>query len=141
MIKVKLLDNRFKVFKKIKELEEKLEILPKTYLKELASEVVLNSPVDTGTYMDSHNIGEVGERSSSKGKPQNQPYETHAENALERMFNQIDALPKDTSRYYISNSSEHAWKVEYEYDYAPYTIAKAKSQQLLDEAVKKVGLS
>lgn len=138
MIKVKLLDNRFNVYKKIKALEEKLEVLPKQYLKELATEVVLQSPVDTGTYMDSHNIGQVGVPASSHGKPRNQPYENHADNALERMFNQIDAMPNETSSYYISNSALHAEKVEQ--DHLPYTIARAKADDLLQEAKRKTGL-
>lgn len=140
MIKFKLLDNRFTVYKKIKELEEKLEELPKAYLKEIATEIVLRSPVDTGTYMDGHHIGEVGSPTSSHGKPRNQPYETHADAAMERLFSEIDALPKETSRYYISNDSDHAFFVEYEHGDAPYTHARAKSQQLLDAAKQKVGL-
>lgn len=138
MIKVKLLDNRFKVFKKIKELEEKLEELPKAYMKEIATEVVLQSPVDTGTYMDHHNIGEVGEPVNSHGKPHNQPWQTHADNAMDRLFAQIETLPKDTARYYISNSAVYAEKVEL--DHLPYTLAKAKSEQLLEQAKGKVGL-
>lgn len=138
MIKVKILDNRFKVFKKIKELEEKLEVLPKQYMKELAMEVVLNSPVDTGTYMDHHNIGEVGEPVNSHGKPHNQPFQTHADAAAERMFEQIDALPKDTTRYYISNSAMYAQKVE---DYhLVYAKAKQESNVLLEIAKGKVGI-
>ena len=64
MIKFKLLDNRFSVMKKIKELEDKLNQLPKAYLKQLAKQIVLYSPVDTGTYMESHNIGTVGSPAS-----------------------------------------------------------------------------
>lgn len=138
MIKVKLLDNRFSVFKKMKLLEEKLEELPKAYLKELATEVVLQSPVDTGTYMDHHNIGAVGDPVNSHGKPRNQDWQPHADRAIDRMYNQIDALPTDTSRYYISNSAVYAEKVELEH--LPYTLAKAKSQQLLEQAKGKVGL-
>lgn len=140
MITFKLLDNRFKVFKQMKELEEKLEELPKAYLKEFATEVVLNSPVDTGTYMAGHNVGEKGTPESSHGKPHNQSYEISAQEALEKLFAQIDELPNETRRYYISNSSDHAWFVEYEHGHAPYTLARAKAQILLEEAKAKVGL-
>ena len=138
MIKVKLLDNRFRVFKKMKELEEKLEDLPKQYLKNLATEVVFHSPVDTGTYMDAHNIGEVGAYVTSTNKPRGQPYEPYAEDAITRMFAQIDNLPVDTTRYYISNSAAHAEKVEL--DHMPYTIAKSQSDILLEQARREVGL-
>lgn len=143
MIKVKLLDNRFSVMKRIKELEDKLQELPKAYLKELANEIVLNSPVDTGTYMDNHNIGEVGQPASSHGKPRNQPYQDHADNAIDRLHRQIDNLPSDSSKYYISNSADHAWFVEYEHEGlkgGPYTVAKAKSKILLEIAKDKIGI-
>jgi len=138
MIKMKILDNRFKVFQKIKELEEKLEQLPKAYMKELATEVVLHSPVDTGTYMDHHNIGEVGVPVNSHGKPKGQDWQPFADNAIERMFYQIDNLPNDTTRYFISNSAVYAEKVELEH--MPYTIAKASAEKNLLEARRKVGL-
>lgn len=138
MIKVKLLDNRFSVYKKMKLLEEKLENLPKAYLKELVQEVVLQSPVDTGTYMDHHNVGAVGEPVNSHGKPRNQPWQPHADKAVDRLFAQIDMLSGQTSQYYISNSAVYAEKVELEH--LPYTLAKAKAQGLLEQAKGKVGL-
>ena len=138
MIKFKLIDNRTKVSKQIAELKDKLEIIPKEFLKETVTEIVLESPVDTGTYMDSHNVGVVGAMSSSKGKPRHQNYQDHADKALERMFAQIDALPESTTKHFIANNSEHAWKVEYEFGYAPYTTARAKAQQILDRVIARV---
>ena len=72
MIKFKLTDRRTNVSKRIDALKEQLEELPKEFMRRTVDEIVAYSPVDTGTYMDSHNIGEVGEPASSKGKPQNQ---------------------------------------------------------------------
>ena len=138
MIKFKLVDGRTKVAKQLKELQDKLGIIPKDFLKETVDEIVLNSPVDTGTYMDSHNVGVVGEPATSRGKPRNQSYEDHANRALERMYLQIDALPEDSTRHYISNSADHAFFVEYEHGHAPYTVARAKAQQILDEVIRKV---
>ena len=57
MIKFKLVDNRTRVARKIKELQDQLEELPKAFMKKTARTIVSFSPVDTGTYMDAHNIG------------------------------------------------------------------------------------
>ena len=57
MIKFKLIDNRTRVSKKIAQLQEKLEQFPKEFMKITADIVIKNSPVDTGTYMDAHQIG------------------------------------------------------------------------------------
>ena len=140
MVRFKIVDNRLAVSKKIKELQERLGRLPKEYLKEFANEVVLNSPVDTGTYMDAHNVGVEGPVVSSHGKPRNQPYEPHANDALARLYAQIDALPDEQTKYYISNNSVHAFRVEYEYGYAPYTTARARAQELLDKVIRETGL-
>lgn len=138
MIKFKLVDNRTRVSRKIKELQEQLSEVPKEFLRLTAREIVFESPVDTGTYMDAHNIGYVGSLSTSHGKPKNQPYEPYASTALDRLYTQINALPPETTKHYISNNSAHAWKVEYELGYSPYTTARAKAQTLLDEAIRKV---
>ena len=54
MIKFKIIDNRTKVSKRIKELEQKLEEFPKEFMKITADVIIKNSPVDIGTYMDVH---------------------------------------------------------------------------------------
>lgn len=138
MIKFKLTDRRTNVAKRIDALKEQLEELPKEFMRMTATEIVLNSPVDTGTYMDAHNIGTTRGASSSAGKPQNQPFESHAQPAIERLYSQIEALGPEVTRHYISNNALHAWKVEYELGYAPYTTARARAQTLLDQAIAKV---
>ena len=138
MIKFKLVDNRTRVARKIKELQDQLEELPKVFMKKTADEIVFNSPVDTGTYMDAHNIGIVGSLTISNGKPRNQPWQPYAQTAIERLYAQIDGLDFNTTKHYISNNSAHAWKVEYELQYAPYTITRAKAQALLDDAIREV---
>ena len=51
MIKFKLVDGRTNVAKQLKELQDKLGIIPKDFLKATVDQIVLNSPVDTGTYL------------------------------------------------------------------------------------------
>lgn len=140
MIRFKLVDRRTSVSKRIDELKQKLEELPKEFMKALATEIVFQSPVDTGTYMEAHNIGETTGVTTSKGKPKKQPFEPYAQAALNKLFDQIDSLPETPVKQYISNNSAHAWKVEYEYGYEPYTIARAKAQILLDDTVRKLSL-
>lgn len=138
MIKFKLTDRRTNVSKRIDALKEQLEELPKEFMRRTVDEIVAYSPVDTGTYMDAHNIGTTRGASSSFGKPQNQDYQPYADAATERLYAQIEALGPEVTRHYISNNSLHAWKVEYEHGWAPYTSARSRAKVILDEAIAKV---
>lgn len=138
-VRFKLVDNRTRISKKLKELEEKLQEVQPEFLKKTIDHIVMYSPVDTGTYMDAHNVGVVGHPVSSHGKPRNQPYGPHAEAALTRTYAQIDALPDGTTAY-ISNSALHAPLVEYENGDAPYTTARAQAPAILQEVKQKLGL-
>lgn len=145
MIKFKLIDNRTRVSKKIKQLEEKLEQFPKEFMKITADIVIKNSPVDTGTYMDAHQIGTKESIVTSRGKPRNQPYSNFADAARDRLYSQIEGLNVDGSNWFITNNSVHAVKVEYTGwnnvpAYSPYTIARGYAPIALEEAKAKVGL-
>ena len=145
MIKFKIIDNRTRVSKKIKELQEKLEEFPKEFMKITADVIIKNSPVDTGTYMDAHQIGTSESITTSHGKPHNQPYSNFAETARDRLYSQINGLSVDGSDWFITNNSAHAIRVEYiGWDnvpaYSPYTIARGYAPIALEEAKARVGL-
>ena len=147
MIKFRLIDNRTRVSKRIRELEQKLEELPKEFMRLTADYIIELSPVDTGTYMDAHQIGETIAPTNSRGKPRNQSYSDYAKWARDRLYMQIENLPKEDSKYFISNNSQHAWRVEYQPETlkdsskgAPYTLARAKAPIFLEEATRRVGL-
>lgn len=137
VVKFKLIDKRTRVSKDIEKLQKKVADIQPEFMKRLVSEIVLQSPVDTGTYMDAHNVGVVGSSTSSAGKPQNQPWQVHADKAIERLYAQIDSLPVGVVSF-IANNSLHAPKVEYEYPYAPYTIARGKAESILKDVIMKV---
>ena len=145
MIKFKIIDNRTKVSKRIKELEQKLEEFPKEFMKITADVIIKNSPVDTGTYMDAHQIGTSESITTSHGKPHNQPHSNFAETARDRLYSQINGLSVDGSDWFITNNSAHAIRVEYiGWDnvpaYSPYTIARGYAPIALEEAKARVGL-
>ena len=145
MIKFKLIDNRTNVSKRIKELEQKLEEFPKEFMRITADVIIKNSPVDTGTYMDAHQIGTSESIATSHGKPHNQSYGDFAESARDRLYSQINGLSVDGSNWFITNNSVHAIRVEYTgWDnvpaYSPYTIARGYAPVALEEAKAKVGL-
>lgn len=145
MIKFKLIDNRTRVAKQIKQLEEKLEQFPKEFMKITADVIVTHSPVDTGTYMDAHQIGTQESITTSHGKPRNQPYSNFADSATDRLYSQIDRLNVDGSDWFITNNSAHAIRVEYTGwkdvpAYSPYTIARGYAPIALEEAKARVGL-
>ena len=142
MISFKILDNRRKVAKKVKELEQKLDKFKEVFLQKCAVDIVLNSPVDTGTYMDAHTISNTryAPFTSSQGKPRKQDWQTYADAAIERMFAQIANLPGDISSARVSNGAGHANIVEYSLGYAPYTTTKNRLDVLAEEARIEVGL-
>ena len=145
MIKFKLIDNRTSVSKRIKELEQKLEEFPKEFMRITADVIIKNSPVDTGTYMDAHQIGTSESIATSHGKPHNQSYGDFASEARDRLYSQINGLSVDGSNWFITNNSAHAIRVEYTgWDsvpaYSPYTIARGYAPVALEEAKAKVGL-
>ena len=145
MIKFKLIDNRTRVSKRIKELEQKLEEFPKEFMRITADVIIKNSPVDTGTYMDAHQIGTSESITTSHGKPHNQSYGDFASEARDRLYSQINGLSVDGSNWFITNNSAHNVRVEYTgWDnvpaYSPYTIARGYAPIALEEAKARVGL-
>lgn len=87
-----------------------------SFFRMIVESIVQLSPVDTGTYMDSHNVvvGQQGAATeSSHRKPRNQPWGTHAGDALSRMYAQIEALPDTVQDVKVANSAIHARFVEY----------------------------
>lgn len=82
----------------------------------MAGRVVDYSPVDTGTYMNSHNVreGRTGAQAteSSHKKPRNQPKEGFASAAIARMSDQIESLG-NSRQAVIANDALHARFVEY----------------------------
>lgn len=117
------------------------------FYKKLVDEVIRLSPVDTGTYMDNHEIQEgrtsaVG-TASSAGKPRFQPKEPYANDARARLHARIDALTSDHKSVYIANYSVHAPLVEYggakmPVIHAPYTRARDATPRFIQEAIEEV---
>ena len=141
MVQFKVVDNRKVTAAAIKEMSRRLEGFQEEFLQGIASSIVLDSPVDTGTYMEAHNVGltpETGTKSSS-GKPKNQPYGVFAQPTLDRLFSEIGSLASsDLDTIYFSNSANRAANVEYEHGYEVYSRAKRKAPQIAEEAAAKV---
>lgn len=140
MVQFKVVDDRTSLANKLKKLEDLVEDFGEEYLRGMANSVVLDSPVDTGTYMESHRIGNAPASgiTSSKGKPKDQPFGAIAQSELNRLYADIEALKdKDLSTVYFSNIAEHATEVEYQHGYEVYSRARSKSPQIAKEAAAK----
>ena len=107
---------------KFQKLEQMIEGYRDLYLQGMADQLVLYSPVDTGTYITAHTIGttQVAATESSAGKPRQQPYEQFAQAARNGLFLDIRMLPENTNSVVFSNAAFHSDEVEYEHGYAPY---------------------
>jgi hypothetical protein len=134
--------NRGQIKNKFKKIDLLIDEAKKRALGEAAAWVMLRSPVDTGTYMDNHNIGQGNSvpssaSISSKGKPKNQNWTAHANEAEARLAGQIESLPEDWKRATIANTSEHADEVEYKHGYGVYTSLRAAWPTLKAKAVSE----
>lgn len=121
---------------KFKKLEQMIEGYTEIYAQKMAEQIVLRSPVDTGTYMEGHNLGlvAVNPSQSARGKTRKQPYQPYAQEALNQLFRQASALPHNAHRVVFSNNAFHADVVEYEHGYAPYRSAAREHHNIAKEA-------
>ena len=133
----------------IRKIEQDLEDVRNEFLKGMAREVVLPSPVDTGTYVMSHNIGERSAAGQFTGNiryigPPGQDKGAMQQEALSKLYTQIDSLPAEQTRVSLSNNSAHANIVESggtnwtRGPYKIYEVARNNAPRILQEAINKV---
>lgn len=133
----------------IRKIEQDLENVRNEFLKGMAREVVLPSPVDTGTYVMSHNVGERSAAGQFTGNiryigPPGQNAGAMQQEALAKLYSQIDALPAEQTRVSLSNNSAHANIVEdggKDWKRGPYKIyetARNRAPSVLQDAINKV---
>lgn len=154
-VKYKLVDGRTRVARQLREMQEKLSVVPDLVAKRTVDIVIDRSPVDTGTYMESHAVGTTSATSSSAGKPTGQPRGPREEVARTKLHAQIDSSDFSSGNFYINNGSEHASLVEYELannngdnphinvgeQYAPYTTARLMAPTILEDVKRELGLT
>jgi len=102
---------------RLRKVQQDVDDIRTLFLKNLAEEVIKSSPVDTGTYVMSHNVSEVSAAGQFTGNiryigPPNQNKEAMQSEALVKVFAQIDSLPKGQTKVSLSNNSAHANIVE-----------------------------
>jgi hypothetical protein len=124
---------------KFQKITEDLEEYGQIYANKVATQLVLASPVDTGTFMDNFFAGSSGTAgtTSSRGKPRNQPW--NGQEAINRMSSGISAL-KGSTVMNFGNSADHAFEVEYDHGYAPFGKVANMHGQLMREAWAEAGL-
>lgn len=133
----------------LRKIEQDLETIRSEFLKGMAREVVDPSPVDTGTYVMAHNVGETSSAGQFTGNIRyiNPPGQSRAgmqSQALDKLYAQIDSLPANQTRVNLSNNSAHAGIVEdggWRWITSPYKIyagARNNAPRILQEAIAKV---
>lgn len=133
----------------LRKLEQDLEGIRSEFLKGMAEEVVRNSPVDTGTYIMSHNIAERSSAGQFTGNiryigPPGQNKDAMKQEALTKLYAQVDALPVNQTRVNLSNNSAHAGIVEdggWKWITSPYRVyagARNNAPRILQAAINKV---
>lgn len=115
---------------------ELLEGFRDLYLHEMAAQLVLYSPVDTGTYITGHHVGldAVEPSRSSEGKERNQEHSRFAQEAMNGLSAEIGQLPEEAIRVVFSNDAYHWSEVEYEHGYAPYRKTANEHKRMAQKA-------
>ena len=115
---------------------ELLEGFRDLYLHEMAAQLVLYSPVDTGTYITGHHVGldAVEPSRSSEGKERNQDHSRFAQEAINGLSAEIGQLPEEAIRVVFSNDAYHWSEVEYEHGYAPYRKTANEHKRMAQKA-------
>jgi uncharacterized protein YbdZ (MbtH family) len=131
--------NRGQLLNKFKLAEKLIDEAKSEAIKGAADHLVKVSPVDTGTYIDNHNIGvgnstPVSSSTSSEGKTGYYAIEGLAynpiaprverEEARQKLWSQIIALPEGWKRASLSNSAVHFNEVEYGWTPSPGSRVK-----------------
>ena len=140
VVRYKVIANNSALDAKLKRLRTVVSDFRDEFLQESVQYVVLRSPVDTGTYMESHNIAigrQGGGYNSSARKPRKQPWQPEADAAVTRMFKQIEGLPKDASNISIYNNALHAPEVEYDHGYGVYTALRSAASTIAANAARR----
>lgn len=133
----------------LRRVKEDLDEIRGEFLKGMAREVVVSSPVDTGTYIMSHNIGEASSAGQFTGNikyigPPGQNKPAMQQEALKKLYTQVDALPDGQTRVNLSNNSAHAGIVEtggWRWKTQPYKVyegARNNYPRILQAAINKV---
>lgn len=133
----------------LRKVESDLDEVRTLFLTKMATEVVTASPVDTGTYVMSHNVSETSAAGQFTGEikyigPPNQNKEAMQQAALNKVLGQIASLPKNQTKVSLSNKSAHANIVEFgganwqRSGYFVYEAARNLAPRLLKDAIQEV---
>jgi hypothetical protein len=125
----------------IRKTEEKLDAIPKVFMRKLADKAVAISPVDTGAYVESHSIRATrggGRSRTSHGRPKGVDPGSKKAEARGYLEDDISALPDDMKQAYLNNHSPHASLVEYTHGYNVYNTVRNVAPQLLQDAIREV---
>ena len=111
----RVIDRRASASKALSAIDSALGTLHKRAVQHMVEKVIEYSPVDTGTYMGSHNVrqGRTASQAteSSARKEGNQSYGEYSSAARTRMMGQVEALG-DAREAVIANNAVHARYVE-----------------------------
>lgn len=147
MTEYRVIDRRTNVETILSQLTGQIGEAKTEYLRRMVDVVVRASPVDTGTYMENHdlNVTRTGGKGteSSHGKERGQSRNQFASAAVEKLNTQIDAAPKDWEQLFFRNNSVHAPLVEYggakmPVIYAPYQTARSLAKRIAEQVVEEL---
>lgn len=133
----------------MQKVESDLGDIQKLFLSNLVEDIVQSSPVDSGSYVNGHNVeagvGSAGGQFSGnlKKNPTSPNPEGERQQALGKLNGQIKSLPDQIGTISINNRVPHAYKVEYggwqsRGPYGVYSGVLSRANIHLEDAVNTV---
>lgn len=122
---------------KFQKITESLEEFGQVYANKFANQLVVNSPVDTGAYMEGFYSGTPSSPTSSHGRKKNQSWQSYANDAIKRLSDGVGEMRGSTEMVF-GNSAEHAEQVEYEHGWRPFGMAREAHSSIARQAWEEV---
>jgi hypothetical protein len=155
MVQFRAIDRRRSATELYETIARRNEDFKKMVLSEMVDVVVeagsaayRSRAVDTGTYMESHEIsyggrsGSFKRTKSSHDKMQRDvPPEPEVEKARARLHAAVEMMPRDSLNIMFRNTAKHAPLVEYKYGYAPYGKARREFNNIVKSVAGLMGVA
>jgi hypothetical protein len=128
----------------LKKVQEDLQSIRTEFLYNVAEDLIMSSPIDTGTYVRNHSITATtgsGGKQNSYGKPPDDG--SAVSDAIDKLVGQINGLSPEETKVYIANRSPYANKVEFggwgpTPPYRVYTNVESRANNHLKDAINTV---
>lgn len=146
MVQMLVITKRSGTDRLIRDFPDKVDTIKRRILEQMAGEIAVNSPVDSGEYVTNHRVAlRSGSFTANRSRPDGIPriskgdtvdVQAKAQEGLENMLAQIASINIKSENFVFRNPMLYARLVEGKY--AVYAQARKNAAQFVREAVQEV---